>query len=159
RGTPLEHVPWRLTFIDGGKNRSTYIDQYRNYYAVGLSTHSMRIFYNKDLLREITGQDEPPQDFRSWLELGKKVRAHRPGLIHLAGARDNAIWLMPTLINQSMGRWLLAHDRELRFSTTGFDVFEDMDPREWNLRAGPLLIGLKMMKAFGGEMSSGFLQL
>lgn len=89
-GTPLAGVPWRLTFIDGGRNRATYIDQYRNYYAVGLSAHSMRIFY-KDLLRAITGSDEPPKDFRSWIELGKKVRAYRPGLVHVAGAHDNTI--------------------------------------------------------------------
>jgi len=75
----------------------------------------MRIFYNKDLLRAITGSDTPPQDFRSWLELGKKVRAYRPGLVHVAGARDNTIWLMPTLVNQPMASWILTGDHELRY--------------------------------------------
>ena len=158
-GTKLAGVPWRLTFIDGGRNRATYIDQYRNYYAVGLSSHSMRIFYNKDLLREITGRDAPPADFRSWLELGQKVRAHRPGLIHVAGAHDNTIWLMPTLINQAMAKWILTGDHELRFATTGFDLFGDMIAGRWDLRSPPLQTSLRIMRAFGAEMTPGFLQL
>ena len=158
-GTRLEGVPWRLTFIDGGRNRATYIDQYRNYFAVGLSSHSMRMFYNRDMLRAITGRDEPPQDFRSWLELGEKVRAYRPGLIHVAGAHDNMIWLMPTLINQSLARWLLEKDHELRFATTGFDMFGEMMEGRWDLRTPPMQAALRIMQAFGGEMSPGFLQL
>lgn len=158
-GTRLAGVPWRLTFIDGGRNRATYIDQYRNYYAVGLSAHSMRMFYNRDLLRAITGRDEPPQDFRSWLELGKKVRAFRPGLVHVAGAHDNTIWLMPTLVNQAMSRWILKSDHELRFAATGFDHFGDMLAGRWDLRSPEMQTALRIMRAFGGEMTPGFLQL
>jgi raffinose/stachyose/melibiose transport system substrate-binding protein len=158
-GTRLAGVRWRDTFIDGGRNRATYIDQYRNYFAVGLSAHSMRIFYNKQLLREITGSDVPPQDFRSWLELGQKVRAHRPGLVHVAGARDNTIWLMPTLLNQAMARWILASDHELRFATSGFDLFGDMLEGRWDLRSKEMQTALRIMRGFGGEMTPGFLQL
>ena len=158
-GTKLANVPWRLTFLDGGRNRATYIDQYRNYYAVGLSTHSMRIFYNKDLLRAITGSDETPKDFRAWLELGKKVRAYRPGLVHVAGAHENTIWLMPTLVNQAMSRWVLAGDHELRFATTGFDLFGDLVAGRWDLRSREMQTALRIMRAFGSEMSPGFLQL
>ncbi len=158
-GTKLAGLPWRLTFIDGGRNRATYIDQFRNYYAVGLSAHSMRMFYNRDLLVAITGKDEPPRNFREWLELGRKVRAHRPGLVHVAGAHDNTLWLMPTLVNQALARWLLASDRELRFSTTSFDFYRDQLEGRWNLRSPPMQAALRIMQAFGGEMSPGFLQL
>lgn len=158
-GTRLAGVPWRLTFIDGGRNRATYLDQYRNYYAVGLSSHTMRLFYNRDLLRAITGSDDPPKDFRAWLELGKKVRAYRPGLIHVAGARDNTIWLMPTLVNQAVARWLLDADHELRFAATSFDLFGDFLEGRWDLHSPPAEAALRIMHAFGGEMSPGFLQL
>ncbi|MEO6875819.1 MAG: extracellular solute-binding protein [Opitutaceae bacterium] len=158
-GTALAGVPWRATFIDGGRNRATYIDQYRNYYAVGLSSHSMRIFYNRDLLRAITGRDEPPHDFRSWLELGKKVRAYRTGLNYVAGAHDNTIWLMPLLVNQALSGWLLQNDHELRFATTCFDLFGDSLEGQWDLRSPPMQTALRLMRAFGGEMTPGFLQL
>jgi raffinose/stachyose/melibiose transport system substrate-binding protein len=158
-GTKLAGLPWRMTFVDGGRNRATYIDQYRNYYAVGLSTHSMRIFYNRDMLRAITGRDEPPKDFRAWLELGKKVRAYQPGLVPIAGAHDNTVWLMPTLVNQALARWLLESDHELRFAATGFDFFGDMLAGRWDLRSPPMQTALRIMRAFGGEMTPGFLQL
>lgn len=158
-GTKLAGVPWRLTFIDGGRNRATYIDQYRNYYAVGLSAHTMQMFYNRDLLLAITGRDEPPKDFQAWLELGRQVRAYRPGLIHIAGAHDNTIWLMPTLVNQALSRWILQYDHELRFAVTGFDFFGDMLEGRWDLRSPPMQAALRIMEAFGHEMSPGFLQL
>ncbi len=158
-GTPLAGVPWRLTFIDGGRNRATYIDQYRNYYAVGLSAHTMQMFYNRDLLVAITGRDEPPKDFQSWIELGKMVRAYRPGLIHIAGAHDNTIWLMPTLVNSALSRWLLEYDHELRFAASGFDFYGAMLEGRWDLRSPPLQAALRIMQAFGREMSPGFLQL
>jgi len=158
-GTRLAGVPWRLTFLDGGKNRTTYLDQYRNYYAVGLASHSMRIFYNRDLLRAITGSDEPPHDFHAWLELGKKVRAYRPGLTHVAGAHENAIWLMPTLINQSLARWILTGDHEQRFAVSALDFYCDMLEGHWDLRTPPMQAALRIMQAFGGEMTPGFLQL
>src|SRR5262249_28216345 len=103
--------------------------------------------------------DEPPSDFSAWLELGRKVRAYRPGLIHVAGAHDNTIWLMPTLVNQSLSRWLLGFDHELRFATSGFDLFGDMLENRWDLRGPPVQDALRIMQAFGGEMTPGFLQL
>ena len=158
-GTPLAGVPWHLTFVDGGRNRATYLDQYRNYYAVGLSSHSMRIFYNRDLMRAITGSEEPPKDFRAWLELGKKVRAYRPGLIHVAGAHDNTVWVLPTLVNQSVARWILTGDRQQRFAVSALDFFGDMLDGRWNLRTPPMQTALRIMQAYGGEMTPGFLQL
>jgi ABC-type glycerol-3-phosphate transport system substrate-binding protein len=157
-GTPLAGVPWRETFIDRGRNRSTYLDQFRNYFAVGLSSHTMRMFYNRDLLKEITGRDEPPRNFREWLELGEKVRAHRPGLIHVAGSRDFLVWLMPSLVNQSLSRWIGRHDYGLRFAATSFDFFGDQLEGEWDLRSPPMQQALQIARAFGGEMPSGFLQ-
>lgn len=159
RGTRLEGVPWRLTFIDGGKNRATYFNQYRNYYAVGLSAHTMRMFYNRDLLKEITGRDQPPGNFREWLALGEKVRAHRPGLIHVAGAHDNAVWLLPTMVNQALGRWMLASDHSLRFATTSFDFYGDLLEGRWSLRSPAMQASLDLMRQFGAEMTPGFLQL
>jgi raffinose/stachyose/melibiose transport system substrate-binding protein len=158
-GTPLAGVPWRLTFLDGGRNRTTYLDLYRNYYAVGLSSHSMRIFYNRDLLRAITGSDEPPHDFRAWLELGKKVRAYRPGLIHVAGAHDNMVWVMPSLVNFSLARWILTGDHEMRFAVSALDFYGDMLEGRWDLHTPQMQTAMRIMQAFGGEMTPGFLQL
>ncbi|MBS0632982.1 MAG: extracellular solute-binding protein [Verrucomicrobia bacterium] len=158
-GTRLAGVPWRLTFIDGGRNRSTYLDQYRNYYAVGLSTQSMRMFYNRDLLREITGSDTPPADFQAWLALCQRVRAHRPGLQAVAGSREQLNWLLPTFLNQATMRWMMRSDHALRYSATATDFFTDYLRGRWDLRSPEVQKSLRIARAFGGEMPPGFLQL
>lgn len=158
-GTKLEGVPWRRTFIDGGQNRATYFEQFRSYYAVGLSAHSMRIFYNRDLLRELTGADEPPRNFEEWLALGKRFHAARPDLIYLAGSRDHATWMIPTLVSQAMSGWLLESDRSLRFATTGLEFFGDGLEGRWDLHSAPVRTAFRIARAFGDEMPAGFLQL
>lgn len=158
-GTRLAGVPWRLTFIDGGRNRSTYLDQYRNYYAVGLSTQSMRMFYNRDLLRKITGRDTPPANFQAWLDLCQRVRDYRPGLQPVAGSREQLNWLMPSFVNQATQRWVLASDHELRYSATATDFFSDCLRGRWSLRSPEVQKSLRLALAFGGQMPPGFLQL
>lgn len=158
-GTPLEGMAWKDTFIDRGRNRVTYLDQYRNFFAVGLCSHTMRMFYNRDLMREITGSPEPPRNFREWLALGEKVRAHRPGLAHVAGSRDFYGWLMPSLVNQSLGRWIGRRDYGLRFGTTTFDFYGDYLAGQWDLRSPEMQQALRIAQAFGREMPSGFLQV
>ena len=158
-GTPLAGMPWRLTFIDGLRNRTTYNEQLRDYFAVSLCSHAMLMFYNRDLLREITGHDAPPETFRDWLALGRKVRAHRPGLAHVSGARHNAEWLMAMHVNQSVTRWLLQADHSRRFAATATDVFGDLIDREWEVDSPPIRTALRLMHAIGGEMTPGFLQL
>lgn len=158
-GTRLAGVPWRLTFIDGGRNRSTYLDQYRNYYAVGLSTQSMRMFYNRDLLREITGRDTPPANFQAWLDLCQRVRAYRPGLQAVAGSREQLNWLMPSFVNQATQRWIMASDHALRYSANATDFFTDFLRGRWSLRTPEVQKSLRLALAFGSEMPPGFLQL
>lgn len=158
-GTRLAGVPWRLTFIDGGRNRSTYLDQYRNYYAVGLSTQSMRLFYNRDLLREITGSDTPPANFHAWLDLCRQVRAFRPGLQAVAGSREQLNWLLPTFLNQATMRWMMRSDHALRYSTSATDFFTDYLRGRWDLHSPAVQKSLRIARAFGGEMPPGFLQL
>jgi raffinose/stachyose/melibiose transport system substrate-binding protein len=73
-GTPIEGLPWQQTFIDNmdGAWRSSLL----GYYGVGDSVHTWRIFYNKDLLEEITGSPEPPKTFEEWLEKCKQIDAY-----------------------------------------------------------------------------------
>ncbi len=157
-GTALEGVPWLDTFIDRGRNRVTYLNPFRNFFAVGLSTHSMRMFYNRDLLVEVTGDDKPPTDFRAWLELGEQVRAYRPGLAHVAGARDNTAWMLPSFVNAAVARWLARSDYGLRFATTSLDFFGDLLDGHWDLYSPPMQAALRLTQAYGGEMPAGFLQ-
>ncbi len=65
-GTLLEGIPWADTFFDG--MRSAMNPNNLEYYGTGLSTFTIRIFYNKDILKEALGIDNPPSDFQGFLD-------------------------------------------------------------------------------------------
>jgi len=71
RGTVLEGIPLRSTFKDG--MRMSYIEELQEYMNVPLSQFSMRIFYNKDLLKKLTGRDSAPEGYREFIEVCEKI--------------------------------------------------------------------------------------
>ena len=72
RGTPFEQMPWRKTFKDG--MRSSYIDELQEYMTVPLAQFGCRIFYNKNLLKRLTGLDAQPHDFRAFLATCEQIK-------------------------------------------------------------------------------------
>lgn len=72
-GTSLEGVPFRLTFKDGMRN--DYIEELQQYVSVPLSQFGVRIFYNKDLLKKITGSDRAPETYRDFINVCEQIRA------------------------------------------------------------------------------------
>lgn len=73
RGTELESVSLRNTYKDGMK--TSYIDEAQRYVAVPLSVQGTKIFYNKTLLKKLTGLDEPPGEYRAFLTVCEKIKA------------------------------------------------------------------------------------
>jgi len=74
-GTDLEKVPLRQTTLDG--MRISYVPEMQEYMSVPLSQIGYRLFYNKDLLKELTGRDTPPETLREFLAVCKEIRSHR----------------------------------------------------------------------------------
>ena len=72
RGTPLEGVPWRKTYRDG--MRSSYVNELQQYMTVPLAQFGVRVFYNRDLLRKLTGLAEAPHDYRAFIHACATIR-------------------------------------------------------------------------------------
>ena len=83
KGTELENEQWKNTYLDG---MGVGISELQEYYDVGLSMFSVRLFYNKNLLLKLTTQlakdgklpgplEKPPEDARKFLELCDLIRA------------------------------------------------------------------------------------
>ena len=71
-GTDLEKVPLIRTFKDG--MRRSFIDETQEFMTVPLALTGVRLFYNKPLLKKLTGLDEAPADYRAFLEVCEKIR-------------------------------------------------------------------------------------
>ena len=74
-GTDLEKVPLIRTFKDG--MRRSFIDETQEFMTVPLALTGVRLFYNKPLLKKLTGLDEAPTDYRAFLEVCEGIRAQR----------------------------------------------------------------------------------
>jgi raffinose/stachyose/melibiose transport system substrate-binding protein len=72
RGTPMEGVSLKETFLDG--MRSGYQEELQAYMRVPLSRFTSRVFYNRTLLRQLTGLDEPPHDLHAFLAVCDTIR-------------------------------------------------------------------------------------
>jgi raffinose/stachyose/melibiose transport system substrate-binding protein len=72
-GTELADVPWLQTYKDGMRN--SYVTELQEYMTVPLSQFGIRIFYNRELLKRLTGLDEAPRRFRDFLATCERIRA------------------------------------------------------------------------------------
>ncbi|MGD9613507.1 MAG: ABC transporter substrate-binding protein [Kiritimatiellia bacterium] len=72
-GTDIADLPLRQTYKDGMK--TAYVTEMQEYMSVPLSLFGVRIFYNKDLLKQLTGRDEAPRDYRDFLAVCEQIRA------------------------------------------------------------------------------------
>lgn len=74
-GEPLEKTALRQTFKDG--MRAGYVSEIQEYMAFPMAQGSTRVFYNKDLLKKLTGSDTPPRDYRAFKKVCESVAARR----------------------------------------------------------------------------------
>ena len=164
RGTDLEGLPLRETFLDGMKGG--YFDNLLDYYAVPISCPTVRMYYNLDLLERITGHPTPPVDYAGFMDLCRRTTAYaaqvQPDLVPIAGSRANGLALMISLFNSQTQR-LAA-----RLAPAGL-IYEnaaegsirraaDFLHGRWSLDSPEVRAGFEMMRAVGGEMQSGFIQ-
>lgn len=70
-GTDLEKLPLRQTYKDGMK--TGYVTELQDYYSVAFSIFGCRLFYNKDLLKKLTGRDEAPRNYREFLAVCREI--------------------------------------------------------------------------------------
>ncbi len=74
-GNPeLRNVNWMDTFKDGLSN--SYKPEFLDYYSVGFSQVTVRLFYNKDIYRKILGRDTPPGDLREFFNDCAKIKLY-----------------------------------------------------------------------------------
>ena len=93
RGTDLEDVPWMDTYMDGMVGSVDQADL--EYYGAASSTLSIRMFYNRELLQAAFGLDEPPSNYRAFLDLCRRFgewaqREGRADLMAVAASQFQA---------------------------------------------------------------------
>lgn len=160
-GTELEGVPLRETFFDGmlGGFRPELLE----YYGVPLSAHTVRLYVNQDLLKEITGSDEPPTTYRKLIELCQQARAYGEArgipLIPIAGSNYNSPILMNNLFASQTQKKLREMGPPGTLVSTVPLLAETFVRGDWSLRSPEVQRGLGLMRSLGSVMQPGFMQV
>lgn len=74
----MKDASWMDTFKDG--LRGQYKDSFFEYFGVGFSQFTVRMFYNKDMFREILGHDRPPASYRELMNFCEEIKSY--GITH-----------------------------------------------------------------------------
>lgn len=101
-GTPLEGLPWVDTFVDGMNAMRLITPTSGDIHGVNLQVNTQRLYYNKRLLREVTGADRPPEDYASLRALQGQVerynRTHGKKLTPIASCGPYSNFLFERLL-------------------------------------------------------------
>ncbi|QYM78647.1 extracellular solute-binding protein [Horticoccus luteus] len=163
QGTPLADVAWRDTFLDGLDNLDCYNAQMNQFFGVALCTASMRVFYNRDLLKRVTGKDEPPQDYRAFLRLCDEVKryaaARNPNLIPVAAARDSVFRLVDYMLSAATMKSAYAADYLHRLRVDHVELGLAYLRGKWKYEQKDFMEGLEMGAQVAHELDPGALQM
>lgn len=159
-GTALEGVPWRETFVDGLAS-ATGLETLQEYYGVPAAVVTVRMYYNRELYREIFGHERVPSTYAEFQDVCRQVReyAQRTGrvVVPVAGSRFNANILLDALFRSQTQRLSLEIDR-LR-------LLKPLDPAlvfldgSVTLDTPAIRDALELVHEVGRDFPAGFLQL
>lgn len=110
----LRDSPWRSTFLDNLSGWTTWCEPLQEVYGIPTTIFSIRVFYNQELYREITGLDVPPQTLESFLAVCEQVfeyaKAKDLRLMPIAGSEFNVQRLIETFFKYPTQRWRVSYD-------------------------------------------------
>jgi raffinose/stachyose/melibiose transport system substrate-binding protein len=160
RGTPLEGVPWRDSFIDGMKGPDGYVARLHGHYAIAMGSHVNRVVYNKPLLRAITGSDAPPASYRELVAACGRIRAYARGrglnLIPMANSRDTAFsqscWIAVTLTSRLGERLDFRHEIGYPPDEPGQGYLRG----DWSFDTPDVVAAVRGLREYGAMCNPGF---
>jgi raffinose/stachyose/melibiose transport system substrate-binding protein len=161
-GTPLAQVPWRNTYADGMDN--AYTGALFECYGASVFASTIRLFYNADLLREITGGTEPPQTFEQFQALCRQVRefSARTGRPVMPLVCSYGITMMDDLFRSQIQRLSCEMNPGVSFppdAANPTELYLGYLNRQWTLAHPGIRGGAELMRLMGQNLPPGFVQL
>lgn len=161
RGTPLEHTPWRNTFVDGlalGLDPRTL-----EYYGASLFASTTRVYCNGKLLREITGGSDVPRTFPEFMALCQQVRDFSErtgrGILPFAGSRGYAFGLANQIFTGQMQRLATSLNPRGAFPVDITELDLAYLTGRWSLDDPALRGAAELTRLVGAQLPPGVLQL
>lgn len=163
KGTDLENVPWRQTFVDGLTHEPGYRPNLRRVYGIPLTLGTMRVFANALLYQEITGGLQPPANYADFVKLCSQIReyAQREGrtMDPLAGSSTHSLPLLNRMYSSQTQKLAMEAGEVPNLTPNMRDGAIAYLRGKWNWRSPEVMSGIRLMKEVGNSMVPGFAQL
>jgi raffinose/stachyose/melibiose transport system substrate-binding protein len=96
KGTVLEGIPWRETYLDG--MNGGYWPHLTEYYSIPVTIETARIFYNRDIFTAANGSPQPPENIQDWFSICENIQRHAAEknltLYPIAGTREHMPFIL-----------------------------------------------------------------
>ncbi len=162
KGTPLEGVAWKDTFIDGMISPDNFVQSLNAYYSVSMSTGVPRIAYNRQLLKTITGSDAPPHTYRELVGLADQIKAyskaHGLNIAPLANSHDTHKGLTDGIMSGMCFYLYQRLDYRHRLKNDPSDLGMSYLRGEWSFDSPEVVAGLKALREYSEMCPPAFLQ-
>lgn len=162
-GTELAEIPWRDTFIDGLGGQLSYSESLLETYGIPNSIFTIRMYYNRDLWREVTGSDAPPQSFEEFVAVCERapefMSDHGTPLIPIAGSKYNAPFVLDALFQNQTQRLRPTLSRMDKVNTSAAETALAFLEGRWSWDQPELRNGLDLIQRSGRFMQPGFLSV
>lgn len=162
-GTPLAGVPWRDTFTDGLDAVRVLNSNSGEITGVYLQVNSLRLFYNKRLLRLVTGSDTPPANYAELRALRDKVdrfnATRGTSLEPIAGCGPYSQYLFSRLLPSQTQKLAIALSPGRNLQVLNSDLARSVLDGRIDYSTPELRSSLTLLRDVSVLMSPGFTQL
>jgi raffinose/stachyose/melibiose transport system substrate-binding protein len=160
--TPLAGLRWGDTFVDNLAITGTSAGL-ADIYAIPTSAVSVRLYFNRALLREITGRSELPDKFPDFIAMCTDIRkwSEKTGrrVSPIAGSRYNTTLLFNLLIGGLTQTTTRQIDLRGDLAVGPAELLFAMSQGNWSATQRDQRAALAALHQLAGEMQPGFLQL
>lgn len=158
-GTELEGYRWRETFADGLV--SSYSRTLLNYYKIPFSMFTVRIYYNKDLYREITGSDKVPATFNAFIKMCEQTEAFAEQqtlpLVPLAGSKFQANVFKERYSDIFLTEIIHASDENIDGLGSVFETYRAYCDGKWSFNSPAMQASWQCMADLAAHFQKGWM--
>lgn len=162
----LRDLSWRKTYkaeLIPDDTVHYYSPNLLEYYAVPNAMVTVRVFYNRDIIKAALGEDRVPETYDEFLGWCEALRdyAERTGqpIMALAGSWFNALQLTGTITSTVTQKLALEQDYGRDLDFTKQDTLTTYLRGDWTLRTPAFFRSLEMVADIGRYMPPGWAQL
>ncbi|MDR1284546.1 MAG: extracellular solute-binding protein [Opitutaceae bacterium] len=163
KGTDLENTAWRNTFVDGLAGGFNYRANLLEYYGVGMSMFTTRVYYNVSLWKRILGDTPVPGDFDQFIAICDRVRDYAEntgsGIIPVAGSKANGPPLVDRLAASQTQRLARTVLRNYTMKQSPAEIGISYLRGDWTLDTPAIESAFTIMRDVGLRLQPGYMSI